>query len=261
MDETIELTADLVFSQDAFPLGLSHEGCTLFTGVLHGNGHSIKCHETASSGQKTEGGLFCGLKDATIVDLLIDSSCSFTGPNVGALTNNTSGSLTLTRVTNMADITGRLNVGGLVGWITKGSEDSFISLNQCGNKGYVKSSCRSGGLIGCVTTNENMPITISECTNNGTVDGVSDSGGLIGSFYNNNNVTVSFVNSTNTGGVSNKNKDIGGFVGVFDHNPNITVSVFGSINTLAQFQGFQTLVAFLVTFLIIHTYRSHFQTS
>ena len=131
----------------------------------------------------------------------------------------------------MADITGRLNVGGLVGWITKGSEDSFISLNQCGNKGYVKSSGRSGGLIGCVTTNENMPITISECTNNGTVDGVSDSGGLIGSFYNNNNVTVSFVNSTNTGGVSNKNKDIGGFVGVFDHNPNITVSVFGSTNT------------------------------
>ena len=58
VDETIELTADLVFSQDAFPLGLSQEGCTLFTGVLHGNGHSIKCHETASSGQKQKAGCF-----------------------------------------------------------------------------------------------------------------------------------------------------------------------------------------------------------
>ena len=80
----IEVTADLVFSGSGLtlPLGASSDGgCVTYTGAFHGNGHSIKglVMNAANNEGYKNAGLFCNLKDATVDDLVIDSSCSFSG--------------------------------------------------------------------------------------------------------------------------------------------------------------------------------------
>ena len=84
LETDIEVTADLDFSglTLTFPLGASSDGaCVTYTGAFHGNGHSIKglVMDAANNEGYNKSGLFCNLKDATVDDLVIDSSCSFSG--------------------------------------------------------------------------------------------------------------------------------------------------------------------------------------
>ena len=81
------LLSDIDFSQSRItqPLGtLSNSKCVTFNGVFNGNGHSIKGLRMNYDGYVNVG-LFCSLENATIENLVIDSSCSFTGYNAGAL--------------------------------------------------------------------------------------------------------------------------------------------------------------------------------
>lgn len=205
-DGIIELGADLTFLNDIpFPLGmLSQNNCTPFTGVLHGNGYSIRCQGMPSGNTNTYNGLFCGLENATIDNLFIDSSCSLTGQYVGALCATVTGSITLSNVTNMANINGEMKAGGFIGQVLRVKEPFSISLNQCRNGGQVTAGDGTGGFIGRIANSDNMEIAFSECTNNETISGSSYVGGFIGDFSINKNVTLSFVNSTNSGDVSIK---------------------------------------------------------
>ena len=111
LETDIEVTADLDFSASnhTLPLGAFSNGtCVAFSGVIHGNGHTIKgltMNNTNNVGYKYAG-LFCGLKDAIIENLLIDSSCSFIGNWAGALSVSVKGSLTVRNTTNKAVING-----------------------------------------------------------------------------------------------------------------------------------------------------------
>ena len=107
----IEVNADLDFSDSSLtlPLGAFSNGtCMAYSGEFHGNGHSVKgltMNNTNNVGYKYAG-LFCGLKDAIIENLLIDSSCSFIGNWAGALSVSVKGSLTVRNTTNKAVING-----------------------------------------------------------------------------------------------------------------------------------------------------------
>ena len=80
----VVLLSDLDFSTSGLtlPLGASSNGnCVAFSGVFQGNGHSIKnlaMHNKNNGGYKNAG-LFCSLKNATVENVIIDSSCSFSG--------------------------------------------------------------------------------------------------------------------------------------------------------------------------------------
>ena len=83
-DASITLLDDLDFSDSALtlPFGVSSDGfCVSYTGVFEGNGHTIKGLVMNKMGNPIFlfAGLFCDLKGATFENLVIDSSCSFTG--------------------------------------------------------------------------------------------------------------------------------------------------------------------------------------
>ena len=86
----VALLSDLDFSSSTLtlPLGASSNGkCVAFSGVFEGNGHSIKniVMNNKNNAKYKNAGLFCSLKNATVENLVIDLSCSFSGYFAGAL--------------------------------------------------------------------------------------------------------------------------------------------------------------------------------
>ena len=98
LDEDIELLDDLDFSHASLtlPLGVFSNGtCVPFSGVFQGNGYSIRGLDMKNEGRQgyNNAGLFCSLKNATVENLVIDSSCLFNGYSAGALCVFVEGSL------------------------------------------------------------------------------------------------------------------------------------------------------------------------
>lgn len=131
-DEII-LENDLDFSHVTleFQLGGNADACSPFGGVLDGNGHSVKelFMENESSPSV---GLFCGLKNATIKNLVIDESCSFAGRVACALSPFVTGNVSVINVTNRASVTGGECAGGFFGSVS-GLEHSTVSFDDCVN--------------------------------------------------------------------------------------------------------------------------------
>ena len=122
VETNIELLHDLDFSYSGLtlPLGAKSDGsCIPFSGVMHGNGFSVKGMIIANHNKEgyQGAGLFCGLGNASVVNLFIDSSCSFRANYVGALSVTVVGSLTVSNVTNKADVFGDVSAGGFIGSI------------------------------------------------------------------------------------------------------------------------------------------------
>ena len=232
----IEVAADLDFSSSnlTLPLGAFSNGtCVAFSGVFQGNGHTIKglkMDNTDNEGHK-DAGLFCTLNNATVENLVVDSSCSFTGYSAGALSVSVNGSLTVKNVTNNADVNGTEDVGGFVGFVEDLKQQTAISFEYCVNHGSVTGNdTRVGGFVGLVSGNTNTTMTISNSLNNGDVTGNGVFIGLfIGCIYGNTNTTVTISNSTINGSATG-NDYIGGFVGYVWRNTNTTVTIFNSIN-------------------------------
>ena len=233
----IELTADLDFSSSALtlPLGVSDDGtCVSFSGVIQGNGHSIKnlkMDNTNNAGYK-DAGLFCSLKDSTVEDLAIDSSCSFTGYSAGALSVLVTGLLTVKHTTNNAAVNGSWNVGGFIGFVQDMEQPIVISFEDCVNHANVTGDGDYvGGFVGYICNNTDIVMTISNSVNNGIITG-SDYyvGGFIGDIYNNTNAIALISNSTNNGIVTGSYEYVGGFVGDIYININMTMTISNSTN-------------------------------
>lgn len=178
LNADIQLLKDLDFSEINLrvPLGSKPDGsCIAYGGNFHGNGHSIEgvhMSET-STDEKKSAGLFCSLKNASLGNLYIGSSCVFTGYNVGALSVSVTGALIVTNVISEATVNGHHNVGGFIGYV-EGAMDgrTVLSFERSTIQGTVTASHGSaGGLIGSISHNTNMDITISNCTNNLKVSG------------------------------------------------------------------------------------------
>ena len=215
--EVIDLVADLDFSGAGLtiPLGASSGGsCISYSGVFHGNGHTIKGIQMNTTGkQYSRAGVFCGIKDATVENLVIDSSCSFIGYYVGALGVSVTGSLVVKNVTNKAFVNGTYEVGGFIGTIEEIEHETVVSFENCTNDGNVSAShLRQGGFVGYITSNTNIAITFSDCINNGAITG-NMCGGFVGLIGGNTNITMDFSNCTNNNFVSGSREGAGGFLG------------------------------------------------
>ncbi len=90
---------------------------------------------------------------------------------------------TITMCANSANIVGEMFIGGIVGQISKGG-----SVNSCYNTGRIKATSKNGygdacvgGIVGLLTTSNNISITISNCYNTGSiVTSYPLAGGILG---------------------------------------------------------------------------------
>lgn len=246
VNEDIELKKDLDFQKVNlfFPLGLRLEGegsCAPYSGVFNGKGHKIKNLVMNNTDENYSGaGLFCHLENATIKDLVIDSSCSFTAESVGALAVMARISLTVSKVTNKANVTGDELVGGLIGGAFA-VEHNTLRFEDCVNEGTVSSNTYCGGIIGSLENNA-ADIEFINCVNRGPISGQSSVGGIVGTIDECLNTTVTFssnINNENVGG----SESVGGFIGrVYDcFNTFVTISGGfnnGNLSGLQQVGGF-----------------------
>ena len=182
----IKLTADLDFSGSSLtlPLGAFSNGtCVAYSGAFQGNGHSIYGLRMINNGDKNGAGLFCSLKNATIENLVIGSSCSFAGNYAGALSVSIGGSLAVTNTINRAMVQGAYGAGGFIGYVIDLKQTTVILFEGCVNHGFISGQFSGfGGFLGLIDGSNNMTITISHSTNIGDVTGVGNhAGGFVGS--------------------------------------------------------------------------------
>ena len=237
LKEDIDLLGDLDFSGKdlTLPFGAtSSGGCVAYSGVFHGNGHSIKGLQMNAT-DKTKyrhAGLFCGLKDATVENLVIDSSCSFIGRYVGALGVSITGSLAVKNVTNKAFVNGSADVGGFIGGIEELEQETVVSFENCTNDGSVVASSKYlGGFVGFIGQCTSITMAFSNCTNNIFVSGdKSGAGGFLGSVWGNKNMTMTLSHCTNNGNTTVNEGGVGGFVSSIVNNEIISVVFSDCIN-------------------------------
>ena len=177
-------------------------------------------------------GLFCSLKDATVENLVIDSTCSFTGISAGALSASADGSLIVRNTTNKATVTGNQKLGGFIGYVEGLEQPTVISFEDCVNEANVTAT-RSyvGGFVGSVSSNANITFTVSNSANNGNVNGNEQYvGGFVGFIFNNTIVHMNIFNFTNSGTVSGSRGSVGGFIGSFYKNTFTETTISNTIN-------------------------------
>lgn len=168
--------------------------------------------DTFIRGKRFVGGLIGDISFTT--DFSIDHcniSASIDGEEyVGGLLGyiqNTNGtnSIELVLCGNNHTVSGKNNVGGIVGRSTRAT----ISFNKCYNSGEITGEEYVGGLLGYSSSSA---VITTQCFNSGTIDSENNAGGFIGYIYGSNNRTCDIKESYSVGSISGKTA-VGGFIG------------------------------------------------
>ena len=200
-DETkicVVLTADIDLKNEAWtPIGIgkdTRKEDLPYSGTFDGNGHTIS-GLNVNYGDKN-GGLFCHVKSATIKNLTVAGSVTYSsgdGIVYGGIVGCANSS-TIENCTNRCTVTGTWYAGGIVGW----SVDSDII--GCANFGNISSPFRSGGICGRITGQVDaygIDATIRDCYNVGMVSG-KYAGGITGQ-SDSGNIDILIANCYNVG--------------------------------------------------------------
>ena len=217
-DETkicVVLTADIDLKNEAWtPIGIgkdTRKEDLPYSGTFDGNGHTIS-GLNVNYGDKN-GGLFCHVKSATIKNLTVAGSVTYSsgdGIVYGGIVGCANSS-TIENCTNRCTVTGTWDAGGIVGW----SVDSDII--GCANFGNISSPFRSGGICGRITGQVDaygIDATIRDCYNVGMVSG-KYAGGITGQ-SDSGNIGILIANCYNVGslhGSSDRGEIIGDLSG------------------------------------------------
>ena len=209
------LTANIDLKNEEWtPIGIGNgtenNGATIdfpYSGTFDGNGHTIS-GLNVNYGDKN-GGLFCYVKSATIKNLTVAGSVTYSsgdGIAYGGIVGCADSS-TIENCTNRCTVTGNWYAGGIVGWST----DSDII--GCANFGNISSPSRSGGICGKITGEKDtygIDATIRDCYNVGMVSG-NYAGGITGQ-SDSGNIDILIANCYNVGslhGSDNRGEIIG----------------------------------------------------
>ena len=192
------LTADIDLNNEPWtPIGIGEDTRTEdlpYSGTFDGNGHTIS-GLNVNYGDKN-GGLFCYVKSATIKNLTVAGSVTYSsgdGIAYGGIVGCADSS-TIENCTNRCTVTGNWYAGGIVGR----SVDSDII--GCANFGNISSPFRSGGICGIVTGQVDaygIDATIRDCYNVGMVSG-KYAGGITGQ-SDSGNIDILIANCYNVG--------------------------------------------------------------
>ena len=189
------LTADIDLKNEEWtPIGIGNgtenNGATIdfpYSGTFDGNGHTIS-GLNVNYGDKN-GGLFCYVKSATIKNLTVAGSVTYSsgyGIAYGGIVGYADSS-TIENCTNRCTVTGRWYAGGIVGW------SANTTITGCANFGNISISGINcvGGICGYLSsyasdeTSTNFS-TIRDCYNVGSISGIY-AGGIAGRSYNGDN--------------------------------------------------------------------------
>lgn len=211
-----------------YPVGLFANDCTVFDGVLDGQGHKIKnlfIHRPNSD----KVGLFCAF-EGTMISLNFEGGTITGNDYVGAVAGELGGGGNIIGVNSNISVTGRSFIGGLAGQIT--SSNTSISRSSCtglvtGSNDYV------GGIIGMQYYG-----TLKNVFFNGTVSGAFEVGGLAGviSCFDNNQCDIN--NSYTAGSIAGAAHSRGGFAGYTEGSEITSInSSFSTANVPAASQA------------------------
>ena len=193
-DETkicVVLTADIDLKNEAWtPIGIGKDTRKQdlpYSGTFDGNGHTIS-GLNVNYGDKN-GGLFCYVKSATIKNLTVAGSVTYSsgdGIAYGGIVGCADSS-TIENCTNRCNVTGNWYAGGIVGWAAN------TTITGCANFGNISISGSNcvGGICGYLSsysgdeTSTNFS-TIRDCYNVGSISGIY-AGGIAGRSYNGDN--------------------------------------------------------------------------
>ena len=174
------LTANIDLNNEPWtPIGIGEDTRNQdlpYSGTFDGNGHTIS-GLNVDYGDKN-GGLFCYVKSATIKNLTVAGSVTYSsgkGVDYGGIVGCADSS-TIENCSNRCSVTGNWYAGGIVGL----SADSDII--GCANFGNISSPFRSGGICGKITGQVDaygIDATIRDCYNVGMVSG-KYAGGITG---------------------------------------------------------------------------------
>ena len=193
-DETkicVVLTADIDLKNEAWtPIGIGKDTRKQdlpYSGTFDGNGHTVS-GLNVNYGDKN-GGLFCYVKSATIKNLTVAGSVTYSsgdGIAYGGIVGCADSS-TIENCTNRCNVTGNWYAGGIVGWAAN------TTITGCANFGNISISGSNcvGGICGYLSsysgdeTSTNFS-TIRDCYNVGSISGIY-AGGIAGRSYNGDN--------------------------------------------------------------------------
>ena len=196
------LTANIDLKNEEWtPIGIGNgtenNGATIdfpYSGTFDGNGHTISGLNV--NYRNKNGGLFCYVMNATIKNLTVAGSVTYSsgdGIAYGGIVGCADSS-TIENCTNRCTVTGNWDAGGIVGR----SVDSDII--GCANFGNISSPFRSGGICGIVTGQVDaygIDATIRDCYNVGMVSG-KYAGGITGQ-SDSGNIDILIANCYNVG--------------------------------------------------------------
>ena len=261
----ITLKNDLDFNGTNFTglLGYRFDGnCTPYSGIFEGNGHSLRGIHSLSNSENAS--LFCGIRDATIKNLIIDKTCTWNGLlYAGSLAVEAKGNVTIENVINNANAYGGIVSSGFIGFsgatslpdgtdVSTIADDIHVSFVKCKNNGIITARAVNytfaGGFIGTINQVNNTSVSIRNCTNYGNIF-VSTSktqtsypfsfscggGGFIGVIVSDNHVLLAVNNCVNYGNISSygeKQSEIanGGIIGVIARCNDVSVTAENCIN-------------------------------
>ncbi|TCO69141.1 fibronectin type III domain-containing protein, partial [Marinisporobacter balticus] len=215
-----------------------------FTGMLDGNGHSIKNLKITENTHDSRG-LFAIAKDSVIKNITIENVniTSRSKDNMGAFVGYVHG-ITLKNCSVIGEgaISGNNYLGGLIGRVDRGSKESKITrcktmIDIHGVRSYIGGlvggnnasitiersyaicslfgESSIGGLVGSSTN-----LTVTECYGNVNISGSGSLGGLVGSGQ-----YMSMENCYALGKIENgSNSCIGELIGFFNYSNSVTNS-------------------------------------
>ena len=177
---TVALTDSIDFGTEAskqyLPFGLDKttQTCYPFSGTFIGNNFKLLSINLSMSGQENTGGnncpaggagLFCGLENAVIKNIVFDSSCTFSGTVAGALSGCVGGNVTVVDLKSEATVTATQTAGGLFGLFKPTpQEQPAPSVNNVLLNG--KTTCEANG--GCFEIGEVVGNVTNVVCGNGT---------------------------------------------------------------------------------------------
>ena len=217
------LTSDLDFSNTTYDFCTNTSS---FTGLFNGQGHTIKNININSSTEKGSN-IFYQLKGGTIMNVNFDSitikgtaSSDQASGIVGQMNGGYIHNVDLTNISVLA----KASVGGLVGQVIGDiNYITEVSLVNPMEKGYISGSKYIGGLVGNIqkgTEQSKVELYMSNCYVNAYIGDHSDSGYIGGIIGRNKNEFESYVMSVDhcyfTGTVDTNYTYSGGIVGSID---------------------------------------------
>ena len=161
---------DLDFTDETTMAPLGYADKALFSGTFDGNHHTISGLVVESNDYV---GLFWKLSSATVLNLIIDDTCSFTltGNKASALCGYIQGENVFKNVVNHAKVSCTGYCGGIIGTNSIYST-AITTFKNCTNTGDICTTSLTnvycGGIIGQVEGT----INIEQCINTGNVEAI-----------------------------------------------------------------------------------------